>query len=178
MTRLQIFARRREAIPENKRVPFFLIVDEAQNFLSKETARTLDQFGRKFGLFMILANQHIRQIEDTQLKGSILANCKNKIVGMSDKATRQALAGEMGLDYTDFEDLKTGTFFGKFNSIEPLKFYSPLTRDLDLGINKRFAYSQNSGEWVDGWEKAGMKKTIMGNTETGKTDKIKPKYDL
>lgn len=176
MTKLQIFARRREAIPEKDRIPLFLIVDEVQNFLSKETARTLDQFGRKFKLYMTLANQHIRQIEDTQLKGSILSNCKNKIVGMSDKATRQALAGEMGLNQEIFEGLKAGHFWGKFDTEKPLKFYAQLIKSGNENI--RYVKSRNSGEWVDGWEKAGMKKTIMGNTETGKTDKIKPKYDL
>lgn len=184
LTRLQIWAKRRQEIPENQRYPVFLIVDEVQNFLSAETARTLDQFGRKFGLFMVLANQHIKQIEDTQLKGSILANCKNKIVGMSDKATRQALAGEMGLNADDFLSLRAGNFLAKFGADTALKLYAKMVPRLTYQKDENskeikpprpyYAESQNHGESPDGWELAGKWVFRTG----GKAEKIKPKYDL
>lgn len=50
MCRMQIWAKRRQTLAEKDRKPVLLIVDECQNYLSEETARTLDQFGRKFGL--------------------------------------------------------------------------------------------------------------------------------
>jgi hypothetical protein len=189
LTRLQIWAKRRQAIAEKDRYPVFVVVDEVQNFLSAETARTLDQFGRKFGLFMVLANQHIKQIEDSQLKGSILANCKNKMVGMSDKATRQALAGEMGLKAEDFEGLKAGYFWGKFGSGEALKFYAKriprLTYQKDENGNEikpprpYYAETQNEGESPNGWELVGFTDRGSFRLEWGeRAEKRKPKYDL
>ena len=182
MSRMQIWAKRRQAIPDEKRYPVFLMVDEAQNFISTETARTLDQFGRKFGLFMILAHQHIRQIEDTQLKGAILANCKNKFVGMSDKATRQALAGEMGISADDMESLKAGFFMAKLGNEKTLKVYARRVKDnKEEKREKEIIYAEtlNNGEHCNGWELAGFTEKGGFRLEGGeKTDKIKPKYDL
>ena len=181
LTRLQIWAKRRQAIVEKDRYPVFVVVDEVQNFLSEETARTLDQFGRKFGLFMVLANQHIKQIEDSKLKGSILANCRNKIVGMSDKATRQALAGEMGIKAEAIEDLRAGFFMGKFGTEKTMKFYAkrvsgdPFLKE----IKKKYLESQNKDEVLNGWELAGFTDRGSFRLEGGeRAEKRKPKYDL
>lgn len=181
MARMQIWAKRRKNIPEEKRTPYVLIVDECQNFLSEETARTLDQFGRKYGLFIHLAHQHIKQIESASLKGSILANCKNKIVGWSDKATRQAVAGEMGLTVDDFNDLNAGHFFGKFDKSEPFRFYAK--RAKNQRGKKRFAHSQN-GAYVNGWdiiegELLDARKDVQNARTANKpTTTAKPKFDL
>lgn len=170
MTRLQIWAKHREAIPEPERFPVFLCVDEVQNFLSQETARTLDQFGRKYGLLMVLANQHIRQIEDTQLKGSILSNCKNKVVGMSDKTTRQTLAGEMGLTPDVYETLRAGQFWGKFDKEPAFRFASRMVKP--SRESSRLLTSQNGEDSPDGWEQ------VPTRTKTQNQESPKPKFEI
>lgn len=82
MTRLQIWAKRRGTLPPQQREKVIVFIDEFQNFLSYATAQTLDQFGRKFGLNLVMAHQHTAQLTDREIKASVLANTKNKIVGV------------------------------------------------------------------------------------------------
>lgn len=172
MCRMQIWAKRRQNIEQQQRKSIVLIVDECQNFLSQETAKTLDQFGRKFGLYMILAHQHIGQIDDRGLKGSILANCKNKIVGLADYTTNSTMAKAFGIDVDEFSELKKGNFWGLFEDQEPLKFYSRMVKFKTVSETVNYAHSQNMG-FVDGWELA-----QIAHKPTTQNNQFKPKFDL
>lgn len=175
MCRMQIWAKRRQNLEQHQRKPIVLIVDECQNFLSQETAKTLDQFGRKFGLYMILAHQHINQIDGRGLKGSILANCKNKIVGYCDESTARTMSGAMkNTQAEDFQDLKKGHFWGVFEDQEPLKFYARRALFLDDLDDERTKYAPTkNADYVDGWELAKIKKK-----PTAPSSQFKPKFDL
>lgn len=124
MTRLQVWARRRNTIPEKERKQVFLFVDEFQNFLSNATAQTLDQFGRKFGLNMLLAHQHIGQITNTEIKGSVLANTKIKIIGRTNQTTTKAIAPEMGISADMLDTIETGFFYIQGEKGKAFKFYN------------------------------------------------------
>lgn len=149
MTRLQIWAKGRQSIPENERVPVILLVDEFHNFLSHGTAQTLDQFGRKFRLFMVLAHQHIQQLTDREIRGSVLANTANKIAGISNAETRQAIAREMMISPEVLEDLRPGHFYGRFGNEATTPFYA---RRVKNG-HERTPYfpSRNAGGTPDPW---------------------------
>jgi hypothetical protein len=179
MCRMQVWAKRRQRLPESQRTPVFLIVDECQNFLSEVTAKTLDQFGRKFGLFMVLAHQHIKQIDDNALKDSILTNCKNKIVGQASKATRQALASEMGLEQSDFEGLGRGYYWGTFEHKGTIKFYSQMVKLKDTGDGVQYATSQNRA-YVNGWDIVGddIAPDTRTHAKTQEKTRKPPKYDV
>jgi hypothetical protein len=129
MTRLQIWAKGRQKIPERERVPVLLIIDEFHNFLSYSTAQTLDQFGRKFRLFMCFAHQHIQQIQNREIRGSVLANTANKIAGISNAETRQTMAKEMLIEPDALEDLAPGHFVGRFGNDAPFEFYARQVRN-------------------------------------------------
>lgn len=176
MCRMQIWAKRRQTIAEKDRKAVVLIVDECQNFLSEETARTLDQFGRKFGLYMILAHQHIDQIDGKGLKGSMLANCKNKIIGYCDEKTAKTMSGAMGVPSDEFKELKKGHWWGLFEDKEPLKFYARLAKFKTTGESVAYAPSQNI-DFLDGW---GITQDSVRNTtqNTQKTPKFTAKFDL
>jgi hypothetical protein len=151
MTRMQIWAKRRQSIPERDRFPVLLVVDEFHNFLSHATAETLDQFGRKFGLYMALAHQHIQQLTDREIRGSVLANTQNKIAGMSNNETRASLSKEMGIDPQDLENLAPGHFLAKFGSNPPKRFYSRMLKKSSSYV-VQFLESQNGVELIDGWD--------------------------
>ena len=180
MTRLQIWAKRRQSIPEQDRFPVHLIVDEFHNFVSYATAQTLDQFGRKFGLFMILAHQHIQQLTDREIRGSVLANTRNKIAGMSNNETRQAIQKETGIGAQEVEDLKPGHFMAKLGENTPTRFY---VRRVNLAISKKKYYieSKNGADLLDGWD--GLDEEEATPTKKAKSDHRtkdipKPKFDL
>lgn len=176
MCRMQIWAKRRQTLAEKDRKPVLLIVDECQNYLSEETARTLDQFGRKFGLYMVLAHQHIAQIDGKGLKGSMLANCKNKIVGYCDESTAKPIGNAIGVAYEEFTELKKGHWWGLFEDQKPLKFYARLAKFKTVSEAVNYAQSQNT-DFLDGWEI--VQDSVQNAVQnTQKTPKFTAKFDL
>lgn len=69
---LQAAAYGRASAPFDRRSPFTLYVDEFPRFVTPSFAELLAE-GRKFGLGLVLANQHLAQLDAT-LKGALLGN--------------------------------------------------------------------------------------------------------
>ncbi len=97
------FARR-----EGERRPFFLCMDEFQHFASKDICEILDG-GRKFGLHLILAHQHLNQLRDKEpeVYYSTMTNARTKVVfgGMMDEDL-QILANELFTGELDPDEIK------------------------------------------------------------------------
>ena len=72
ITQIQIAAMNRAFLDEDKRVPFYLYVDEFQNFATSSFTKILSE-ARKYKLGLTLANQYITQI-DEDVMGAILGN--------------------------------------------------------------------------------------------------------
>jgi hypothetical protein len=175
MTRLQIWAKRRQATPEHLRKPVVLIVDEFHNFISPVTAQTLDQFGRKFKLYMVLAHQHIGQITDREIRGSILANTVNKIAGVSNADTRTAIAKEMLIDPTELENLYVGNFYGRFGNNAPFKFYARMARG---NTNPERWTTKNTDDNAPEWTLTAHPDATSQRSVTPPKKIGKPKFDL
>ncbi len=80
----------RAALPEHRRTPFHLFVDEFQNFCTETVSHMLSE-ARKFGLHLVLANQSLQQIaryhapgqaapEGGGVLGAVLANAGTLVV--------------------------------------------------------------------------------------------------
>ena len=67
--------------PEQERKPVYLIIDEFQNFVTKDICAILDG-GRKYGLHLILAHQHPKQLllRDPEVYFSTLTNARIKVI--------------------------------------------------------------------------------------------------
>ncbi len=92
MTKIWLAALSRAEMPENKRKPFYLYVDEFHNFMTLSFADILSD-ARKYGLHLTLAHQYIEQL-DEKIKGAIFGNVGTIIsfrVGIDDA---KYLAGE------------------------------------------------------------------------------------
>ena len=72
ITKFQIAAMRRVDKPKEARTPFYLYVDEFQNFATDSFIKILSE-ARKFGLALTLANQYMAQIPEYVQK-AILGN--------------------------------------------------------------------------------------------------------
>jgi len=72
VTKIQLAALSRSDLPEDKRKPFYLYVDEIHNFLTLSFADILSE-ARKYGLNLILAHQFIEQL-DEKVRAAILGN--------------------------------------------------------------------------------------------------------
>jgi len=73
MSRIQMAAFSRTDMPERKRTPFYLYIDEFQNFASENFISVLSE-ARKYGLSLILAHQNLAQLPRS-LQSSIITNC-------------------------------------------------------------------------------------------------------
>lgn len=72
VTTLNLAAFSRSELPEEARRPFYLHLDEFQNFTTLSVANTVSEL-RKFKLGLVLANQHLHQL-DEDVKHAILGN--------------------------------------------------------------------------------------------------------
>lgn len=72
VTAIQLSALYRAKLPMEKRVPFYLYVDEAHSFLSLSFADILAE-ARKYGLSLFIAHQYIEQLQE-EIKTAIFGN--------------------------------------------------------------------------------------------------------
>lgn len=73
VTKIQLAAMSRSDIPDiNDRKPFYLYVDEFQNFATDSFATILSE-ARKYGLCLTVANQYVSQMNET-VRGSVFGN--------------------------------------------------------------------------------------------------------
>ena len=66
VTQVKVAALRRAGMPEDERVPFYLYIDEMQNYVSKSIESVLSE-ARKYKLGMIMAHQYIDQLKQSNL---------------------------------------------------------------------------------------------------------------
>ncbi len=71
-TRIELAALSRGDVPENKRKPFYLFVDEIHKLLTQSFADILSE-ARKYGLSLILTHQYLEQL-DERMRAAILGN--------------------------------------------------------------------------------------------------------
>jgi hypothetical protein len=85
ITKFELSAMRRADLPKEERVPFYLYVDEFQNFATDSFIKILSE-ARKYGLALTLANQYMGQLPENITK-AILGNAGSIIsfgVGAND----------------------------------------------------------------------------------------------
>lgn len=83
VSKLQMAAFTRADIPEAERTPFYLYIDEFQNFITPSVATILSE-ARKYRLSLILAHQYMGQlVQDggkTEIRDAVLGNVGNMFV--------------------------------------------------------------------------------------------------
>jgi hypothetical protein len=92
MAKIQLAAFSRTDIPEVARVPFYLYIDEFQNFASESFTVVLSE-ARKYGLSLILAHQTLDQIP-TDLRSIILGNAGIQVYFRMNRKDAELLAKE------------------------------------------------------------------------------------
>src|SRR5918992_164274 len=92
MAKLQLAAFSRADIPIAARVPFYLYIDEFQNFASESFGVVLSE-ARKYGLSLILAHQTLQQIPK-ELRSVILGNAGIQVYFRTNREDAELLAKE------------------------------------------------------------------------------------
>lgn len=98
---------RRASIPEDKRKPFFIYIDEIQDYLTDKVANLLSQ-ARKYKVGVIFAHQDLEQIAGVSKKlvSSVMSNTSIKIMGTMNISDSRKMAGEMMVKPEVFGNLK------------------------------------------------------------------------
>lgn len=89
VAKIQMAAMSRQSLPAGNRVPFYLYVDEFQNYATLSFAEIMSE-ARKYGLSLILAHQSLEQL-DEKLRAIILANAKNFVIFRTDRNDAELL---------------------------------------------------------------------------------------
>ena len=94
-------------------IPYFLFLDEFQNFVSLDISNMLDEV-RKFGLFLTLAHQRFGQLEE-DITDAVLTNCRIKAVfgGLPAQSARM-MAEELFIGELDSKKIKVAIYQTKF----------------------------------------------------------------
>jgi len=140
---------------EDRRVPTFIVLDEAHNFipssprsrhetLVREQFRTIAAEGRKFGLFLILVSQRADKLDEL-----VLSECGNKaILRLDSQSMVDKVIKALGLDFDIKSDerekivnFKTGRGILAGNwACEYDVFYCAARRTLEGGRNLEYEY--------------------------------------
>ncbi len=105
--------RKRDPVTGRSPAPYYLYIDEFQNFVTLDIDDMLDQV-RKFGLFLILAHQRFGQL-DENTADAVLTNCQIKAVfgGLPTESARR-MAEELFIGKLDPKKVKVALYQTKF----------------------------------------------------------------
>lgn len=112
VTKLQIAAFSRQDVPENERQPFYLYVDEFQNFTTDTFATILSE-ARKYRLSLHITNQYIAQLEE-KIRDAVIGNVGTLMSFRIGAADAEFLTNEMdGLTVEDLTNIDKRYFYIK-----------------------------------------------------------------
>ncbi len=114
MAKVQMAAFSRSDIPQDKRTPFYLYIDEFQDFASESFSVILSE-ARKYGLSIIMAHQTLSQIS-TELRSLILGNAGIQVYFRINRHDAQLLAKE-AFEYSGFEVKRVSLHGSKYWSL-------------------------------------------------------------
>ena len=118
VSKIQQAAQARQAISQNDRNPFFLYLDEFQNFITPSMSAILSG-SRKYGLGLILAHQDMEQVSkrDSELANSIISNPGTRICfRVGDIDARRLEHGFSNFDSKDLQNLHVGQAITKVDT--------------------------------------------------------------
>ena len=102
ITKIQLAAMSRVDIREGERKPFYLYVDEFQNFATESFATILSE-ARKYKLSLTLAHQYISQMDET-VRGAVFGNIGTMIIFRVGAEDAEVLRREFSPEFSE-EDL-------------------------------------------------------------------------
>ena len=97
-------AQERAPIPENMRIPTFLYIDEASDYVDQNIANIVNQL-RKFKVGLVLAHQNLDQL-DTAVQAAVMSSTSIKIVGGLSAKDAAVFAREMRCPPEFFHEIR------------------------------------------------------------------------
>lgn len=132
-----LFVRARHRPPKSR--PFYVYIDECARYVTDDVARILDE-GRKFGLHLILAHQHLAQLRAVSdvVYSAVMTNAQSKVVFG-------------GLTVEDARVVAENLFIGRFDP-KRVKTYRPaVVQYLRTWFENRSTTTATSASSSSGW---------------------------
>lgn len=133
LAKLQLASLRRARIKQSERRPFYIYVDEFQNFATTSFVQMLSE-ARKYMIFMIMAEQSTSQQKEQQMVNIILANVGTVICfrtgNPQDEQTLLPLFSPY-ISQGEINNLPAFCFYAKLSAIQPQEPLSGQTLLLD-----------------------------------------------
>ena len=123
LAKLKMAAQRRDNIPVSERIPFYLYVDEFQNFATVPFVKMMSE-ARKYRLLLTVAEQTTAQQEDSRLTDAILANVGTLICFRTGSVRDERLLlphFTPFIEEGDIAHLSAHEFYLKDSAIEPIE---------------------------------------------------------
>jgi hypothetical protein len=137
LTKLQLAALRRVRIKQTERRPFYLYVDEFQNFATESFLQMLSE-ARKYKLFLTMAEQSPAQQAEKRLTQIILDNV-GTVVCFRVRAASEKLLLPIFQPYLETGEIASLPAYSYYVKINGMKSYEPLSGETvvneDSGVN-------------------------------------------
>lgn len=150
IAKLQLASLRRARLQQSERTPYYLYVDEFQNFATMSFVQMLSE-SRKYKLFLTMAEQSTSQQDDQRMVNIILANVGTVVCFRTgNPADEQALLQMFSpfIEQGEIANLPAFNYYARIAAIhsqEPLSGETLLIDDIgDSGIKIREAIIENS----------------------------------
>lgn len=138
LAKLQMAALRRARIEQEDRKPFYVYVDEFQNFATTSFVQMLSE-ARKYALYLVMAEQSTSQQEELQMVNIILANVGTVICFRSGSPADEKLMLPLFTPYINegaIANLPSFNFYMRLSAINPQEPFSGRTLLLEKSSNK------------------------------------------
>lgn len=135
LTQLQLAAYRRAKQQQAERKPFYLYVDEFQNFATTSFVQMLSE-SRKYGIYLTMAEQSTSQQDDQRMVNTILANVGTVISFRTGNPADEQLLLPLfkpALEEGDIANLPSYNFYARMSALisqEPVSGETILLDDL------------------------------------------------
>ena len=110
-------AQERATLPETKRLPTFVYIDEAADYFDRNVGIILSQ-ARKYNVGMVLAHQYLGQLEP-KLQEAVAANTAIRFAGGVSARDARTLAPMLYADPTMIESQPKGSFAAYIRGVTP-----------------------------------------------------------
>ena len=108
LSKMNQVAQGRQSLPKEQRHPYYLYLDEFQNFITPSITRILSG-ARKYGLGLVLAHQELGQIDDPKVLNSVISNPHTRICfRLGDSDAKRLESGFSYFEQSDLQSLSVG----------------------------------------------------------------------
>ncbi len=189
LAKLQLATLRRARITQSNRMPFYLYVDEFQNFATTSFVQLLSE-ARKYKMFLTMAEQSTSQQDDQQMVSIILANVGTVVCFRTGNPNDERLLLPLFSPYIEqgeINNLPAYNFYAKLSAIQPQEPMSGQTLLLQDEGSERIAdlVKMNSKRLYANKQKTKNKpetdktnKTQGNSNKSPAQDKVKQKTDV